>query len=287
MIILNINSYSIYKGSDIINCRVLEKRKCEITNDYSNNHLALDLVGENYTLDKVISHSAGTVIEVQDGYDNLKDSTGLLSYGNYIKIDHGNGFKTLYAHLKKNLPIKVGSTVNEGTYLGNMSNSGNAYGSHLHFEVYHNNTRINPTKYLDNSFSSEEPNNLKYQLGQTVKINGVYISSTSPNKLTPAVNVGTITRIITNAPNPYLLNNGAIGWVNDQCIQEENSQEYLQNSSYSGFSIVDALKEINVDSSYSYRSELAKLNDIENYTGTGIQNTNLLNLLKKGQLRYK
>lgn len=217
----------------------------------------------------------------------MPGSTGLDSYGNYIKIDHGNNFQTLYAHLEKNLPVKIGSTVNKGDFLGNMSNSGNAYGSHLHFEVHKNYTRINPEKYLNEDFEQKPSEKLKYNLGQTVKINGVYVSSTSNERLTPTITSGKITRIIENANNPYLLENGQIGWVNDECILEEIKQKYLSNPTYLGFSIVDALKEIGVDSSYQYRSELAKLNDIENYTGTGIQNTNMLNLLKKGQLKYK
>lgn len=271
----------------IIKCRVLKNGEAEITQGYSNSHKATDLVGKNYTIDKVVAHSSGTVIECQDGYENMKGSTGLDSYGNYIKIDHGNNFQTLYAHLGKNLPVKIGITVNKGDFLGNMSDSGNAYGSHLHFEVYENNSQVNPEKYLNEDFKEKSSEKLKYSLGEIVKINGVYISSTSNERLTPAITSGKITRIIVNAPNPYLLENGQIGWVNDDCIIEETKQPYLSNSSYLGFSIVDALKEINIDSSYQYRSELAKLNGIENYTGTGIQNTNMLNLLKKGQLRYK
>ena len=57
----------------------------------------------------------------------------------------------------------------------------------------------------------------KYKVGDTVEINGVYVSSTSTNKLTPAIRKGTITRIV-DARNPYLLNDGNIGWVNDNCI---------------------------------------------------------------------
>lgn len=57
-----------------------------------------------------------------------------------------------------------------------------------------------------------------YKIGDTVLINGVYISSVDDNKLTPLINEGTITRIIENARNPYLLNDGDIGWVNNDTI---------------------------------------------------------------------
>ncbi len=57
----------------------------------------------------------------------------------------------------------------------------------------------------------------KYKIGDTVNINGVYVSSTSTEKLKPLITRGTITRIV-EARNPYLLDNGNIGWVNDECI---------------------------------------------------------------------
>lgn len=56
------------------------------------------------------------------------------------------------------------------------------------------------------------------KIGDTVTINGVYTSSTSSKKLNPAVKTGTITYIAEGAPNPYLLDNGNIGWVNEDCI---------------------------------------------------------------------
>ena len=60
---------------------------------------------------------------------------------------------------------------------------------------------------------------------------------------------------------------------------------YLENSSYKGNSIVDALKQIGIDSSFENRKELAQKNNIYNYTGTATQNTKLLNLLKTGKLK--
>lgn len=60
--------------------------------------------------------------------------------------------------------------------------------------------------------------------------------------------------------------------------------KYLSNKTYKGKSIVEALEEINVNSSYSYRKKLAKANGISCYVGTPIQNIRLLNLLKSGKL---
>ena len=65
----------------------------------------------------------------------------------------------------------------------------------------------------------------KHKVGEVVTINGVYVSSTSTVKLRPAITKGTITKIV-NARNPYLLDDGKIGWVNDDCIVEEKPKVY-------------------------------------------------------------
>lgn len=132
--------------------KILKNGTFEITQGYSESHNAIDIVGGGYTLDNVVAHSAGKVIFHQDGYGNAKGSTGNASYGNCVKIDHGNGYATLYAHMQKELKVKFGEQVNAGQVLGYMSNSGNAYGGHLHFEVWKDGVRINPTEYLDKDF---------------------------------------------------------------------------------------------------------------------------------------
>lgn len=137
-------------------CRVLKKGLCEITQNFGNEgHSGVDVVGENYTLDKVVAHSNGVVIECKTDRVNSKGSTGNLSYGNYVIINHQNGFKTLYAHLDTVL-VKEGDNVKAGKILGAMGDTGNAYGKHLHFEVYHNDIRINPEVYLDKDFELTE-----------------------------------------------------------------------------------------------------------------------------------
>ena len=131
-------------------CRVLESKKCTITQGANNtNHIALDLVKEGHMLDYIVAHSEGKIIVLKDGLGNMKGSN---SYGNYVKIDHGNGYQTLYAHMQKGLPVKNGQTVKKGQRLGYMGDSGNSYGAHLHWEVWKNGTRINPTEYLNKDF---------------------------------------------------------------------------------------------------------------------------------------
>lgn len=68
-----------------------------------------------------------------------------------------------------------------------------------------------------NKINEEKPE-IKYNLGDVVDINGVYVSSDSTEELSPAITRGKITRIIDGAKNPYLLDDGNIGWVNNDCI---------------------------------------------------------------------
>ena len=53
----------------------------------------------------------------------------------------------------------------------------------------------------------------------------VYVSSNSTERLNPAYTLGTITRIVEGTRNPYLLDNGNLGWVNDDCIVETKHEE--------------------------------------------------------------
>ena len=270
-----------------MNCRILKNKKCIITQSYNSNHYAVDIVGDNHTLDYIIAHSDGIIKIAKDGLGNIKGSIGSLAYGNYIKIEHQNGYSTLYAHLENNLPVKNNQLVKKGQIIGYMSDSGNAYGKHLHFEVFKGNEKINPTIYLNTELpSSTEFVGNEYKVGDVVEINGVYISSTSKEKLKPLITRGTITKILDKTKNPYLLDNGNIGWVNNDTIISKIEKKYLSNKKYKGESIIDALKEININSSYDYRSKLAKINNIDNYQGTKEQNIKLLDLLKKGKLKY-
>src|SRR5699024_7854710 len=71
------------------------------------------------------------------------------SYGNYVKIDHGNGITTLYAHMKSDLRVSAGQSVSQGQQLGTMGTTGSSTGVHLHFEVHENGTPVNARNYVN------------------------------------------------------------------------------------------------------------------------------------------
>lgn len=83
-------------------------------------------------------------------------STG---YGNRVKIEHGFGYETLYAHLDKIL-VKKGDTVYRGQQIATIGNSGISTGPHLHYEVVVNHKKKDPQRFYINDLSAEEFNSM-------------------------------------------------------------------------------------------------------------------------------
>lgn len=69
------------------------------------------------------------------------------SYGNIVKIDHGNGFESWYAHTSK-MYVSVGQQVKTGDVIAAVGSTGNSTGPHLHFEIRIDGKHVNPQKYL-------------------------------------------------------------------------------------------------------------------------------------------
>ncbi|MED5268746.1 MAG: M23 family metallopeptidase [Candidatus Neomarinimicrobiota bacterium] len=85
----------------------------------------------------VIATGDGVVTKAQ--YDS--------GWGRYVKIDHGYGYETIYAHLYK-INVKKGQKVKRGDVIGKSGNSGRAAGFHLHYEVHKNKKVDDPKKYF-------------------------------------------------------------------------------------------------------------------------------------------
>lgn len=110
-------------------------------------HKGIDIAAPEGTSVKSLGH--GTVSEV--AYNNAR--------GYYLVINHGNGYKTLYQHLKERPSLKVGMEINTDDIIGKVGNTGKSTGPHLHLEVHvpssegtHRNwdgkkTLVDPTKF--------------------------------------------------------------------------------------------------------------------------------------------
>ena len=77
-----------------------------------------------------------------------------------------------------------------------------------------------PSEPTEDNFESGDTET-KYHVGDYVSYHTIYASSTSENGLTPSITEGMITNIITSARNPYLINGGT-GWINDNCVENNN-----------------------------------------------------------------
>ena len=187
-------------------------------------HSGVDITGYNngvHVLDYICAKDKGTVVAMRNNCTGFEAGG---SYGNYVIIDHGSGYKTVYAHMAYNsVRVNVGDTVSEGQVIGYMGNTGTSYGGHLHFEVRLNNQRINPTEYLDNELPLDEapkPGPVgKFNIGDKVYIEGPLY--TSSNASSPAGNTAkkltNITRVNPGSAHPYNTT-GDLGWMDESSI---------------------------------------------------------------------
>ena len=93
-----------------------------------------------------IAAGEGTAILAADG-GTISYSGWDGSYGKLVEIDHGNGYKTRYAHCSS-IDVNVGDKVAKGERIAAVGNTGRSTGAHLHFEVIKNGAHQNPSSYI-------------------------------------------------------------------------------------------------------------------------------------------
>lgn len=93
-----------------------------------------------------LSAPAGTrVVATAGGVVRTAERRG--DFGRVVVIDHGDGWRTRYAHLKR-IKVKKGKRVTRGEVVGTVGKSGNATGNHLHYEISHHGVAVDPRPYL-------------------------------------------------------------------------------------------------------------------------------------------
>ncbi len=109
---------------------------------WGRNHNGVDIASSNGTVygAKIVAADSGTVIL----------SKYYSGYGYCVIVNHGNGYTTLYAHMKAASALRVGDSVTKGsTIIGYVGASGNVTGPHLHFEITYNGVYQNPMNYYN------------------------------------------------------------------------------------------------------------------------------------------
>ncbi len=147
---LSVDSNAFEEGDDINNIFQIP-----ITDDYFisskfgkrilkgkvSNHTGIDFAASCGT--NVVAAADGTVIVMVE--DSRNCST--CGYGNYVILEHKNGYRTVYGHLTS-VSVKNGQKLNSGEKVGTVGNTGHSYGCHLHFEIRAYEEFVDPTNYM-------------------------------------------------------------------------------------------------------------------------------------------
>ncbi|WP_081111734.1 peptidoglycan DD-metalloendopeptidase family protein [Bdellovibrio bacteriovorus] len=110
----------------------------------TSNHGGVDFAVRSGT--SVGAIRSGTVVQVKNSCRTGDKRCG-GGWGNHVIVDHGNGVRSVYAHLSS-ANVRVGSHVGLGTTIGKSGSTGRSTGPHLHLEMHVNGTKVNPLKYI-------------------------------------------------------------------------------------------------------------------------------------------
>jgi len=96
----------------------------------------------------IANHSNPPIVAAQGGTVTSAGWNG-GGYGNYVVINHGNGYSTLYAHMVTgSIVVQPGQVVRQGQKIGTMGSTGRSTGTHLHFEIKGPNGNLDPLSVL-------------------------------------------------------------------------------------------------------------------------------------------
>jgi len=131
--IVHIPNVRIPKGAKRGTGRFIWPTNGRITQRFWSGHKAIDIGAPIGT--PVVAADSGYVVFASEGWN--------WGYGKLVIIDHGNGYRTYYAHLSSIL-VRKGESVGKGQRIGSVGSTGHSTGPHLHFEIRYHNIHKNP-----------------------------------------------------------------------------------------------------------------------------------------------
>ncbi|HBM98381.1 MAG TPA: hypothetical protein DD413_03045 [Ruminococcus sp.] len=132
------SSSSYGSGSFIWPLPYTHNRTSDFGSRWGRLHGGLDIADGGVYGQPIVAADSGTVILAGNQGDG---------YGNYVIIDHGNGYKTLYGHMSS-VAAYTGQQVAQGEVIGYVGSTGNSTGPHLHFEIRVNDVQTDPLGYV-------------------------------------------------------------------------------------------------------------------------------------------
>lgn len=131
------------------------------------NHLGIDIA--DFPLTDKYYYSLGRPIRAVKSGTVIRSRYEEGGYGHYVYIDHGEGLRTLYAHMQYTPLVSLNQYVEQGDIIGHVGASGGVTGVHLHFEVIENGKEVDPIPYLTGA-STYNPTPITYTV--TYNANG-------------------------------------------------------------------------------------------------------------------
>ena len=274
------------------------KGRNRVTQIYGGRHGGIDIVGD----DDATIHAvrAGRVCCVQH-WDGVT-KTGDQSYGTLAIIEDTSGEYHYYAHMAR-IFVSAGDNVAYDAPIGIMGDTGNTTGAHVHYEKRKGTSigsRVNPAEScgVDNALGTYHSAGVEPEIKiETVTVPAkqsgsgaaVYIVAAGDTLSGIAAKYDTTWQTLAkhnNLQNPNRIYPGQkINIPGAVALEDSPAVSFYSNWNYSGTSIVDGLKKIGVDASFSHRAQIAAANGISNYTGRPAENVKLLTLLKSGKLK--
>lgn len=109
-------------------------------------------------------------------------------HGNYVKLDHGGGYATAYAHMSR-IAVPIGARVGAGQVIGYVGSTGLSTGPHLHYELHRNGTAVNPLSVrftVSNQVDQKELTAFKARMTQLKSVApGAAMTSLAPRQASP------------------------------------------------------------------------------------------------------
>ena len=127
----------------------------------------IDPFTKNRTMHSGMDFSAKTgtpIYATGDGRISRADNRA-VGFGNHVRIDHGFGYTSIYAHMSK-IAVRRGNKVKRGDLIGYVGNTGRSVAPHLHYEIVKDGRKINPINFYSGSLSPIEFEELVNQASQ-------------------------------------------------------------------------------------------------------------------------